>query len=60
MWTGFHTFKWWDLLSVLTQCLGLSYVVCRLKSNTAGLVRHALQKADYFLVVVPLLLHGSQ
>jgi hypothetical protein len=38
----------------------LSYVVSRLKNNTPGLVMHILQKADLFLVAVPLFLYGSQ
>ena len=59
LWTGFHAFKWWDLLGLLPLCLGLSYVVCRLRSNTPGLVMHTLQKADFFLVVVPLFLYGG-
>jgi membrane protease YdiL (CAAX protease family) len=59
LWTGFHAFRWWDLLSLLPLCLGLSYVVCRLRNNTPGLVMHTLQKADFFLVVVPLFLYGS-
>jgi membrane protease YdiL (CAAX protease family) len=58
MWTGFHAFKWWDLLSLLPLCLGLSYMVCRLRNNTPGLVMHTLQKAGFFLVVVPLFLYG--
>jgi membrane protease YdiL (CAAX protease family) len=60
LWTGFHVFKWWDLLSLLPLCLGLSYVVCRLKNNTPGLVMHTLHKADFFLVVVPLFMYGIQ
>jgi membrane protease YdiL (CAAX protease family) len=59
MWTGFHAYKWWDLLSLLPLCLGLSYVVCRLRNNTPGLVMHTLQKADFFLMVVPLFLVGG-
>lgn len=59
MWTGFHAYKWWDLLALLPLCLGLSYVVCRLRNNTPGLVMHTLQKADFFLVVVPLFLYGG-
>jgi membrane protease YdiL (CAAX protease family) len=60
MWTGFHAYKWWDLLSLLPLCLGLSYVVCRLRNNTPGLIMHTLQKADFFIVVVPLFLFGGQ
>jgi membrane protease YdiL (CAAX protease family) len=59
LWTGFHAYKWWDLLSLLPLCLGLSYVVRRLQNNTPGLVMHTLQKADFFLVVVPLFLGSS-
>lgn len=59
LWTGFHAYKWWDLLALLPLCLGLSYVVCRLRNNTPGLVMHTLQKADFFLVVVPLSLYGG-
>jgi len=59
MWTGFHAFKWWDLVSLLPLCLGLSYVTHRLRNNSTGFVIHTLQKADFFLVVVPLILIGS-
>lgn len=59
LWIGFHAFKWWDLISLLPLCLGLSYLVSRLKNNTPGLVMHALQKADFFFVVVPLFLPGG-
>jgi membrane protease YdiL (CAAX protease family) len=59
LWTGFHAFRWWDLLALLPLCLGLSYVVCRLRYNTPGLVMHTLQKADFFLVAVPLFLYGG-
>ena len=58
MWTAFHAFKWWDLISLLPLCLGLSYVVYRLRNNTPGIVMHGLQKAAFFLAVVPLFLYG--
>jgi membrane protease YdiL (CAAX protease family) len=58
-WTAFHAFKWWDLISLLPLCLGLSYVVCRFKNNTPGLIMHTLQKADFFIITLPLFLFAS-
>lgn len=48
LWTGFHASKWWDLISLLPLCLGLSYLVSRLENNTPGPAMHTLQKADFF------------
>jgi hypothetical protein len=47
-------------VGLLPLCLGLSYLVSRLRNNTPGLVLHTLQKADFFLVAIPLFLNGSQ
>jgi hypothetical protein len=59
-WTGFHAFKWRALLALLPLCLGFSYVVCCLRNNTPGMLMHTLQKAGFFLVVVPVSLYGSR
>ena len=40
LWTGFHAFKWWDLLNLLPLSLGLTWVVLRRDNNTPGLVIH--------------------
>ncbi|MBN2392563.1 MAG: CPBP family intramembrane metalloprotease [Anaerolineae bacterium] len=40
LWTGFHIFKWWDLLNLLPLSLGLTWVVLRRDNNTPGLVIH--------------------
>lgn len=39
-WTGFHAYKFWDLLNLLPLSLGLAYVVSRTGNSTPGLVIH--------------------
>jgi len=47
------------LISLLLLSLGLSYLVCRLRKHTPGIVMHTMQKLDFFIVNMPLILVGS-
>lgn len=39
-WTMFHSFKWWDMLSLLPICLIISYVAQKRKSIWPGFIAH--------------------
>jgi membrane protease YdiL (CAAX protease family) len=41
-WACFHVFKWWDILSLIPVTFALSYMVCRLRNTTTGIVVHLL------------------
>jgi membrane protease YdiL (CAAX protease family) len=40
LWTMFHSFKWWDLLSLLPVCLIISFVAQKRKSIWPGFIAH--------------------
>jgi membrane protease YdiL (CAAX protease family) len=40
LWTSFHSFWKWDVLAILPGALLLSYVACRLKNTTPGIIFH--------------------
>lgn len=42
LWAFFHTFKWWDILSILPITLILTYMVWRFKNTTVGIVIHLI------------------
>lgn len=42
LWTGFHAFKYWELLSLLPVTLVLAYVSQRTKNNWPTLIAHAI------------------
>jgi len=44
-WTLFHSFWTWNLVAILPGALALSFVACRLKSTTPGIVAHWAQNA---------------
>jgi membrane protease YdiL (CAAX protease family) len=54
MWAAFHSFKWWDVLALVPNSLGLAFVCSRHKSTTPGLVIHAITSG----VAVPTLIAG--
>jgi membrane protease YdiL (CAAX protease family) len=45
LWAAFHVFKWWDIIALLPVTLALSYMVCRLKNTTPGILVHLLFNA---------------
>ncbi len=42
LWTGFHAFKWWDLVGLLPVCLVIAYISQRTKNNWPALIAHGL------------------
>lgn len=42
MWTAFHAFKWWNLLSVLPLALILSFAAQRSRNNWVPVIAHLL------------------
>ena len=42
LWTGFHIYKWWDLIALLPVTLILSYVSQRTQNNWPALIGHFL------------------
>jgi membrane protease YdiL (CAAX protease family) len=54
MWTVFHAFKWWDLLSLIPICLGLAWVCARFKNTTPGIVIHGITNG----IAIPSLIVG--
>jgi membrane protease YdiL (CAAX protease family) len=53
LWTLFHGFKYWDLLSLLPLSLGLTFAVLYLNNSSAGLVMHFISNG---VGLVPILL----
>lgn len=42
LWTLFHSFKWWDLISLFPVCLLISFVAQKRKSIWPGFIAHYL------------------
>jgi len=53
MWAFFHSFKWWDVLNLLPITLALSFVVCKRKNTTTGIVIHGVTNG---IALIPLFL----
>jgi membrane protease YdiL (CAAX protease family) len=51
LWTGFHAFKWWDMIGVLPVALALSYSAQRFRNNWPALIAHALINGLSLLLV---------
>jgi len=51
LWTLFHAYKWWDLLSLLPISLALSFVASKKKNTTAGILIHGVTNG---IALVPL------
>lgn len=54
MWCGFHFFKWWDLLTLLPICLGLSWVSQRSGRNWPAFIAHYAFNGIGFLLTLAL------
>lgn len=52
LWTGFHTFKWWDLIGLLPVCLLISYFAQKTKSTTITIVAHFLFNGMAFVLLL--------
>jgi membrane protease YdiL (CAAX protease family) len=52
LWTLFHAPFWWNLVSLLPSTLSLSYVTCRLRNTTPGIVAHAVMNGLGFVMIL--------
>ncbi len=52
MWTGFHFFKWWDLIGLLPVTLLIAYFAQRTKNNTITIIAHFLFNGLGFAIVL--------
>ena len=53
LWAFFHIFKWWDVLNLLPITLSLTWVCCKFKNTTPGIVIHGVTNG---IALIPLLL----
>ncbi len=51
MWTGFHAFKWWDMVGLLPAQLVFVYVIARTKSTTVAMLLHVLTNVSLPFVI---------
>jgi len=58
LWTGFHAFKWWDLLAVLPVALVLSYAAQRSKNNWIPTIAHLLANSLLLVILIAGVLGG--
>jgi membrane protease YdiL (CAAX protease family) len=54
LWAGFHFFKWWDILALLTVTSTIAFISQRLRNNTPALIVHYLFNGVSFVVFVLL------
>jgi len=54
LWTSFHLFAPWNLLTILPGCLALSYVAQKLKNTWPAIIAHGLANGLLVIVVVIL------
>jgi membrane protease YdiL (CAAX protease family) len=52
MWALFHSFKYWDVLSLVPICLLIAFSAQKLKNNWPGLIAHALMNISGPLFVL--------
>lgn len=52
MWTGFHAFRYWSLLSVLPLALSMAYVSQRTRSNWPALISHLVGNSIFFFMIL--------
>jgi membrane protease YdiL (CAAX protease family) len=56
MWAAFHGYKWWDVLALVPNSLGLAFVCTRFKSTTPGIVIHTITNGVALLPVIAAVL----
>lgn len=54
LWAGFHFFKWWDILALLSMTLTVAFISQRLQNNTPALIVHYVFNAVSFVAFVLL------
>jgi membrane protease YdiL (CAAX protease family) len=52
LWTGFHAFKWWDLIGLLPVCLLIAYFAQKTKSTTVTIITHFLFNGMAFALLI--------
>lgn len=55
-WTLFHSFKWWDMVSLLPVCLLISYIAQKRKSIWPGFIAHYIVNGMGFIVFLAAVL----
>jgi membrane protease YdiL (CAAX protease family) len=54
LWTAFHSFAPWNLISILPGCLALSFVTQRLKNTWPAVIAHGLANGLLVIIIVVL------
>ena len=52
LWTSFHLFAPWNIISILPGCLALSYVAQRLKNTWPGIIAHGLANGLLVMIII--------
>lgn len=56
LWTLFHSFKWWDMISLLPVCLLISFVAQKRKSIWPGFIAHYIVNGMGFIMFLAAVL----
>lgn len=56
LWTMFHSFKWWDMISLLPVCLLISFVAQKRKSIWPGFIAHYIVNGMGFIMFLAAVL----
>ena len=52
LWTGFHVYKWWDMIGLLPVCLLLSFTAQKTRNNWPVLIAHGLTNGMVLVLLV--------
>ena len=52
MWNFFHVFWKWNLIALLAPTLSLSFVACKLKNTTPGIISHWVQNGIGLILII--------
>jgi membrane protease YdiL (CAAX protease family) len=52
LWTGFHVYKWWDMIGLLPVCLILSFAAQKTRNNWPVLIAHGLTNGMALILVI--------
>jgi len=52
LWTGFHVYKWWDMIGLLPVCLILSFTAQKTRDNWPVLIAHGLTNGMVLVLLV--------
>jgi membrane protease YdiL (CAAX protease family) len=52
LWTSFHLFAPWNIISILPGCLALSYVAQKLKNTWPGIIAHGLANGILITIII--------